>query len=607
MRWHRNRITITVALAAMIGFGMILFLAYQVSASYRAAENHARGQSAALLALQEAQFKAQFREVELQLTNTNLQIAPLLTAGQSANLGSTLQQHLQLIPQADHIALIDLRGQLLAQAEGASPFELDFLPLLDQLKQQGIVYHTGGSGQPPELIIGLKPAEQSASFLALARIRPGHLEQALATSRLKSGQSLYLLDAQLRILASTPRQSNLSALEAELSGPIKQKQRRGAFLSQKSDQLISLQQIGASPLYLVSTLPTPSYLAEWQKKLAYYTTAASLMLLLTAVMAYYFWRSRRLTQNLKAKERKLSASETRFKQMIETTPVGLVLARMPDFYITYINQHAAKMFGLPQAAALSKRAFELYYDRVDFLHHSEDALAGKAVNNAECILRHKEGNPFWANVSMSASTSNDGTTLLIGLNDITQRKQLEDELKRRATTDSLSGLANRAYFMETAQQEIQRTKRYQRRACILMLDIDFFKKINDNYGHQTGDQVIRTMANLCRASLRDIDLIARIGGEEFTAFLPETTLDEAYLAAERLRIRIEENVIMLDDGREIRFTSSIGISEIMPDDPNVDAPLKRADTALYASKHSGRNKSTCFEHLPTDEQAPKDS
>ncbi|WP_348945776.1 diguanylate cyclase [Chitinibacter sp. FCG-7] len=606
MRWHRNRITITVALAAMIGFGMILFLAYQVSASYRTAENHARGQSAALLALQDAQIKAQLREVELQLINTNLQIAPLLAAEQSANPSSILQQQLQLIPQADNIALIDLRGQLLAQAEGVSPFELDFLPLIDQLKQQEIVYHTS-SGQPPELIIALKPSGQSASLLALARIRPGHLGQALSATRLKPGQSLYLLDAELKILASAPRQPNLLGLEAELSGPIKQKQRSGAFLSKKSDQLISLQQIGSSPLHLVTTLPTSSYLTEWQKKLAYYTTAASLMLLLTAVMAYYFWRSRRLTQNLKAKERKLSASETRFKQMIETTPVGLVLARMPDFYITYINQHAAKMFGLPQAAALSKRAFELYYDRVDFLHHSEDALAGKAVNNAECILRHKEGNPFWANVSMSASTSNDGTTLLIGLSDITQRKQLEDELKRRATTDSLSGLANRAYFMETAQQEIQRTKRYQRRACILMLDIDFFKKINDNYGHQTGDQVIRTMANLCRASLRDIDLIARIGGEEFTAFLPETTLDEAYLAAERLRTHIEENVIMLDDGREIKFTSSIGISEITPDDPNVDAPLKRADTALYASKHSGRNKSTCFEHLPTDEQTPKDS
>ena len=262
--------------------------------------------------------------------------------------------------------------------------------------------------------------------------------------------------------------------------------------------------------------------------LAQFLIAGSAMLLLAMVMAYYFWRSQRLAKNLQQKELRLSASETRFRQMIESMPVGLILVRKPDLRVTFINRLAAKMLNMPQAAALSMRAFQFYSDKTQFIeqiHHADQQAY-------ECILKRNDASQFWASVSMAAISMPEHETLLIGINDISQRKNLEEQLKHRATIDSLSGLCNRAYFIELSSLEIQRMQRYKLKACILMLDLDFFKRVNDSYGHHAGDLVIQAMAKLCKTTLREVDIIGRLGGEEFAAFLPETRLDAAKLAAE---------------------------------------------------------------------------
>jgi diguanylate cyclase (GGDEF)-like protein len=126
-----------------------------------------------------------------------------------------------------------------------------------------------------------------------------------------------------------------------------------------------------------------------------------------------------------------------------------------------------------------------------------------------------------------------------------------------------------------------------------MIDIDWFKKINDRYGHSAGDEVLKGVARICKESIRDIDIAGRFGGEEFAVVLVECSLDSAFTVAERIRANIESNEFPVD-GTSIRCTVSIGIAGNTTEDADLEMVMKRADTALYDAKQAGRNRTCCF-------------
>jgi diguanylate cyclase (GGDEF)-like protein len=163
-------------------------------------------------------------------------------------------------------------------------------------------------------------------------------------------------------------------------------------------------------------------------------------------------------------------------------------------------------------------------------------------------------------------------------------------LERRAYTDYLTGLANRRHFLEQAENELTRTLRYDRELSILMLDLDRFKQVNDTYGHKVGDLVLKKLSELCRVTLRDIDIIGRVGGEEFAVLLPETGIEQAAQAAERLCEAIAAAHVTLGGGLPLRFTASFGVTTLHEKDANIDVLLNQADQALYRAKHEGRNR-----------------
>jgi diguanylate cyclase (GGDEF)-like protein len=173
--------------------------------------------------------------------------------------------------------------------------------------------------------------------------------------------------------------------------------------------------------------------------------------------------------------------------------------------------------------------------------------------------------------------------------DITERKQLEEALKRQAHLDYLTGLSNRRHFMEQAEVELSRAVRYDITLSILMLDIDHFKRVNDTYGHQSGDTVLRILARVCQEVLRNFDIIGRLGGEEFAVILPETDIEQTLEVAERLREVIADTEVSLPDGGKTHFTVSIGVSTLSDKNSNIDSLLNQADKALYKAKESGRN------------------
>jgi diguanylate cyclase (GGDEF)-like protein len=172
---------------------------------------------------------------------------------------------------------------------------------------------------------------------------------------------------------------------------------------------------------------------------------------------------------------------------------------------------------------------------------------------------------------------------------ITKRKKIEGQLKELAEKDSLTGAYNRRHFMHIFKQEFSIAKRYNTKLSVLLIDIDNFKEINDTYGQDAGDVVLKRFVLFCEDNVRQSDLLARYGGEEFIVMLPSTPSLGAAIIAERIRANIEEMSVTYEK-QPIRFTISIGISPIMEGDTNCNAILSRADTALYTAKKKGRNK-----------------
>jgi diguanylate cyclase (GGDEF)-like protein len=162
------------------------------------------------------------------------------------------------------------------------------------------------------------------------------------------------------------------------------------------------------------------------------------------------------------------------------------------------------------------------------------------------------------------------------------------QLYRIATTDPLSKTLNRHAFFERGQMEIDRARRYNGALSLLMIDIDRFKQINDTFGHPIGDQVIASISDTCRHSLRSSDLFGRVGGEEFAILLPDTDLGAALIVAERLRIALESH-IETPTGI-LSVTVSIGVAQLSMNEPLLQELISRADIYLYAAKRTGRNR-----------------
>lgn len=164
----------------------------------------------------------------------------------------------------------------------------------------------------------------------------------------------------------------------------------------------------------------------------------------------------------------------------------------------------------------------------------------------------------------------------------------EQELKRLAFIDPLTNCHNRRSFLTRAETEFERSRRYQHSFSILYLDIDHFKIINDSFGHTVGDLAIKQLTEIFLDSIRDSDILGRLGGDEFGIVLQESSLEKAVLIAEKLRLNVEQFVCS-GELSGVKFSISIGVASLIPDDANAYDTLKRADLNLYKSKNAGRN------------------
>lgn len=296
-------------------------------------------------------------------------------------------------------------------------------------------------------------------------------------------------------------------------------------------------------------------------------------------------------------EEELRHSEQRLQAIITLAQDAIVSADAQHRIILF-NPAAERMFGYAAAEVLGQPMELLMPNRHRTGHgaHVVRFIAGgpssrSMADRTEVVGLTKDGREFPIEVSISKDRQPDDVLLTAVIRDITERKRFESELRHLATTDPLTGLANRREFLAAAERELVRVRRYGRPAAVLMFDVDHFKRINDTHGHAAGDEALRRIAAVCRDLLRETDIIGRLGGEEFGILLPETDVGAGREAAERLRAALAGiEIPRPGNGGILRLTVSIGVAGCAAGDGRIEHALKRADAALYRAKAQGRNR-----------------
>jgi diguanylate cyclase len=328
------------------------------------------------------------------------------------------------------------------------------------------------------------------------------------------------------------------------------------------------------------------------------------MVMSNVVLAIVLSQSKRLrrlqwdaTRAERAANRKLSQNRDMLQKFLHAIPAPFVIAAKDSGKLIQANEAACACLGAASPADLMR--LENYIDAHDWAKLTAMVQLSGQASGFETRLRLPDGTVKDVLLATTTVPIGDKEAILTVFVDITSRKALEIQMKKLAHTDPLTGLPNRSRFFTVAADEIKRSKRYDRPLSVFMIDIDFFKQVNDTYGHEFGDLTLQAFARLCRHWIREQDTIARLGGEEFGLLLPETDEVHALALADRLRVAVKD----LRVGHLARpITISIGVSEVQPDEATVVDALSRADQALYSAKRSGRNLSVLYRQAKSVEQ-----
>lgn len=287
----------------------------------------------------------------------------------------------------------------------------------------------------------------------------------------------------------------------------------------------------------------------------------------------------------------------RIEEIIKSSPFPIIISRLSDDRIILANTNAIKLFGIRQEELERYRLKDFFADSENRRLLNERLEQEREVQDFEILVKTPSGDtPFWLLTSANVIDYNYDVALYAAFQDITSRKNREVLLKNQAIRDPLTSLYNRRYFEEEVYKRIMNSKIDNQPYSVLMIDADHFKRVNDTWGHKIGDKVLIELASTCERALRDVDIVARYGGEEFVIYLDSVNAKKAKTVADRLRETISEIVVHSDEGDEVRFTVSIGISSYEVSD-NIDTLIKTADEALYKAKENGRNRVEIFSKL----------
>jgi diguanylate cyclase (GGDEF)-like protein/PAS domain S-box-containing protein len=357
-------------------------------------------------------------------------------------------------------------------------------------------------------------------------------------------------------------------------------------------RLHAFRKIQPYPFYIVVGLAEDEALREWRQNAWIVLT---ILVLMSSAVAVMLWRAMRADE-----ARLVALSDTKnafelLQEAIDAMSAGLIIYDPSDRMVMCNRAHRNLLGAINDVLVEGSTFEEIIREgarRGVFLNEfaSEEEwvqhrlMLHKQADGRVHELELSEGR--WVQISEHRTPKGYWVGSRI---DITDRKRLEVELRAQASTDVLTGLANRRYFLTRLDQELERVRRQTtREAMVLMLDLDHFKRINDLYGHASGDGVLRHFADILRDELRAIDTAGRLGGEEFAVILPGSSRQAAQACAQRICDRVAARPLKFA-GHELCVTVSVGLSALLPEDLTSDAVLTRADRALYRAKEGGRN------------------
>ncbi|MBI5075410.1 MAG: sensor domain-containing diguanylate cyclase [Nitrospirae bacterium] len=271
-----------------------------------------------------------------------------------------------------------------------------------------------------------------------------------------------------------------------------------------------------------------------------------------------------------------------------------------DYKIIKANQAYSELKGIVLDELIEEKCYAVTRKRDSIC---DDCIVAKTFRSGDPAAKEKKvltlfGTEEWVEIYTYPIVSREGivTHVVEYVRNITARKRAEQEshrfikeLETLSSEDSLTGLQNRRMIFERIRHEIERVRRYKAELSLIFCDLDYFKEINDTYGHKAGDVVLKTIADVLRGSVRTSDVVGRYGGDEFLLVLPQTSLKGAQELAERIRISVQDTKFEMPDGKSVGTTMSIGVAFYDGTETDVDALISRIDTALYVSKRSGKN------------------
>lgn len=303
---------------------------------------------------------------------------------------------------------------------------------------------------------------------------------------------------------------------------------------------------------------------------------------------------RDITDRKRAEEQLHSAS-LYSRSLIEASLDPLAIINM-EANILDVNEAMVRVTGIPRGRLIGSDLAGYFTDPEKGRAYYQEVISNGSVSNYPMVMEHVSGKltDVLYNAGVYRNERGEIAGILVKARDITERKRAE-QAEELASRDGLTGLYNHRTFLSMLNEEIARAERYNHPLSLLMLDIDYFKHVNDTWGHLSGDAVLKGLSDLLMKQARSIDRVCRYGGEEFTVILSETDVIMATTLAERLRKTVERQPFAIGDGKTIRITVSIGVATYSQQMSSAEGLVKASDVALYAAKGGGRNQVCRYE------------
>ncbi|MFN4360558.1 MAG: diguanylate cyclase [Hylemonella sp.] len=611
---HRSLLGVLASGLFVLG----LLLTWQLRESHDSAVQHAIGNADNLAQALQGQFTATLRRLDANLQSLAAELPQAALRREAAErsrvqVEALLRRYTHNFPDVGAYFVWDAEGRHLYNSSGM-PVQPERSSIAQRRGYQQLRSDPGARITFSDAIRGIVTGQQSIALYVPVRDAQGRMlavltatldleriSQGIDQLRIPEGSVVFMRrsDDHKLVVRHPSKESELNkpvrnAIQQRIDGGEMAGRDRFQAVTDGEYRLYGFRKLEGYPFYIVVGLAERGALVAWRKNAI---VVASVMVLMGLALGLALWHLSRIEQQREAARREAQRAHALLQEAIDSISAGIVIYDPQDRLVTCNRAQRALFRDMDELFSSPGRTFE------DLTHEGlrrglfPEAGDAPQAWVADRLHQHRAadgvphelalGDGRW--LQFSEHRTPQGYTVGTRI-DITERKRLEVELRELASTDVLTGLPNRRQFMQRLESEIERVRRgTTREACVLMLDLDHFKRVNDRHGHAVGDSLLRHFARLLGEELRTTDTAGRMGGEEFAVILPGSSLGAAQTFAQRLCDRLASQPLTVDAAR-VEATVSIGIAAIAGDDLTPDAVLSRADEALYRAKTEGRNR-----------------